>query len=122
MESPDLNPFGDDRLDALLRTPPAAPLADDGFSARVLAALPPQKKRRQSWIRICVLTTAALAGLAVALWQKDGGTDLLAQSDHAVTALYDHLSDPSLLVALLATAVTLFFATTEDDPPALQLE
>lgn len=64
-------------LDALLREAPAAPLPDDGFSARVLRALPaPQKaERRTAEARRSLLCSVGLAaGLVLGLAQKDGTT------------------------------------------------
>jgi len=54
----------DDRLDAWLRQP-GAPLADGGFSARVMAALPPRRPERFPWQRFLIPVAAAVAGLAI---------------------------------------------------------
>jgi hypothetical protein len=67
MESPDLKPTppDDPALEAWLRSGTALPpLRDDGFSQRVIAALPPP--RTQVSQRLWVCTTGAIAGLAVA--------------------------------------------------------
>jgi hypothetical protein len=115
MEPTDMTPSsGDDRLEVLLRQERSAPLADSGFSARVLAALPPQQNPWLVGVRISLLTTAALAGLVVALWQDGGATDLAAQSEKLIAIASDQLADPWLLVALLATAGSLALATLDD--------
>lgn len=64
-------------LDALLRAAPAAPLADDGFSARVMRALPAQKKAEQrtaSARRSLLCSVGLAAGLVLGLAQKDQAT------------------------------------------------
>ena len=52
-----------DLLDALLRE--ADDLADDGFTTRVLAALP--RRRKRSWLRPAILGLAMLAGSGIAV-------------------------------------------------------
>jgi len=39
---------------------------DAGFTARVVAALPPRRKR--AWLRSLVISATSVAGLALALW------------------------------------------------------
>jgi hypothetical protein len=67
MEPDALNsPSADDRkLAALLG--PTTPLADVGFSARVLAALPAPRATRVEWRRRILCTLGALTGVAIAL-------------------------------------------------------
>ena len=64
MESPDLNRSfsGDADLEAWLRRGTPA-LPDDGFSTRVMAALPPP---RRSSLRPLLCTAAGMLGLAIA--------------------------------------------------------
>lgn len=52
-----MNDTSDKKLDDLLRSAFSGPLADDGFSARVLRALPPRRRQRP-WLVPC----AALVG------------------------------------------------------------
>lgn len=112
----------DDRLEALLRQKRSAPLADGGFSARVVAALPPGENRRWVGVRISLLTTAALAGLAVALAQGGHWIDLTTQLEQAVAAVSDQLADPQISLALAITAASLALALNFDDPPETQPE
>jgi hypothetical protein len=66
MESSDLNrsSAGDAELEAWLRRGTPA-LADDGFSARVVAALPPP---RRSLLRPLLCTAAGMLGIAIAFY------------------------------------------------------
>ncbi|HTQ31726.1 MAG TPA: hypothetical protein VMI53_11005, partial [Opitutaceae bacterium] len=95
--------------------------ADGGFSARVLAALPPRQNPWLIWGRIGVLAAAALAGVAVALWQSGDGIDLLAQMDQVIASVSDQLADPWLPVALLATVGSLALMAP-DNPMESELE
>jgi hypothetical protein len=60
MKPPETN----DSLDALLRENDAY-LEDGGFTARVVAALPP---RRRSWLRPVILLGATVIGFALIAW------------------------------------------------------
>jgi hypothetical protein len=98
-------PGDDDRLDTLLRRSTEAPLPDNGFSARVLAALPPRPREDRDWLRAILCLLAAAAGLAVALARPGVWTDLPAASTQLVTAvdaLLIPLRDPWLLTAVVA--------------------
>ena len=53
-----------DPLDELLRENDAY-VEDGGFTARVVASLPP---RRRSWLRPAILFSATLLGLALLVW------------------------------------------------------
>ena len=82
MEPANLTPLPSDRdpLEAWLSAAaPVAPLPDEGFAARVLAALPPSQSSF-SWRRPLLYTTGALSGLAVAWWQGGGGRDPMPMS------------------------------------------
>ena len=66
-----------DPLDRLLREDAVRALADDGFSARVMHALPAPGAASFSWFRP-VLTLGSLAlGCALALWLSPAGASLL---------------------------------------------
>jgi hypothetical protein len=62
-----------DKLDRILRRDAAEDVADDGFAARVMAALPPREARRHSGLNpLLVLGSAALGSLlAVAFAPAD---------------------------------------------------
>ncbi len=107
---------GDDRLETLLQQKlRAPPLADDGFSARVLAALPPRQNPWLIWGRIGVLTIAALAGVAVALWQSGDGIGLLAQMNRVIATVSDELADPEISLAFVITIAALALVLNFDD-------
>jgi len=99
-----------DWLDDVL-TESAAPLPDDGFTDRVLAALPPPGPRRDP--RAPILLASALAGGLVALFAAPGGR-FLADAVTAVAAYGLHpvsLAAPvgalAVLAAVLACTVLL---------------
>src|SRR4051812_15601204 len=108
MEPADLNfPADDDRrLTALLQSPP---LADDGFSDRVLAALPQPPPR---WRRATFITVGGAAGVVIAFWRTNPWSAIAAQWETAAPALTP-LASPSAFGALLFTTVLtacVFFA------------
>ena len=59
-------PAGNDPLDALLREADSY-IPDNGFTTRVLTSLP--ARRKHSWRRFAVLSTAMLIGAILVLWQ-----------------------------------------------------
>lgn len=63
-----MSPPADDPLDMLLDEMRLAPVADDGFADRVMARLPPPRRRRH----IDPLATAACLGAALGTWQLAG--------------------------------------------------
>ena len=77
------HPERNDPLDALLRESDVY-IPDDGFTARVVASLPQQRKR--SWLRLAVLSGATLAGAWLAAFQLPSGSALLAAIPSSVTA------------------------------------
>ena len=107
MNSPDPE---DSRLTGLLLPPP---LPDDGFSARVLAALPAPVPSSRVSPRLWCCLGGTVAGLAVA-WSGAGSwSDLLGgwtRVECSVTALLAPLADPMLAVAAVAAALSLLFA------------
>jgi hypothetical protein len=66
MNPPDTN----DPLDALLREQNTY-IDDNGFTARVIAGLPP--RRRHAWLRPAVLLGATAIGYVLALWWMPWG-------------------------------------------------
>lgn len=109
MESPDLKstPPDDAAFEAWLRassTPP--PLADDGFSRRVLTALPRSFQRRVQRSVGCIAAVILGSALALAgvLRAGHGVTDALFIS------LENPLATPPALLAFGVTAVSLWYA------------
>jgi hypothetical protein len=118
---------GDDaRLEAFLRQP-LPELPDDGFSRRVLAALP---ERRSPYARNRAL--ACCAGLIVGsawAWRQialtGGMTDLTGEFEkaaHATSAAFNHFATPQttegLWIATAVTSATLLFAFRQNLRPA----
>jgi hypothetical protein len=119
MESANLNlpPDNDARLAALLRST-HTDLPDDGFTARVLAALPPPTPSAVPFLerpagRPIVLSIAALAGLALALWQGLSVETLrtLVPAVQQTTATASvSVTDPAFSIALFVTAASVLYA------------
>jgi hypothetical protein len=108
--SPNVN--DDAQLEALLRT--AAPvLPDDGFPARVLAALPAAEAERIPWRRIAFCLVGAAAGCGFALWRGVSWPGLQSGLEQFAAALVNAgpaLADPLLGAALVVTTLSLLFA------------
>lgn len=120
MESSELNQSSadDSRLEACLRASSATPpLPDDGFTARVLAALPPaasawrEERRRSLRRRWWFCLGGAMLGGAVSLGA--GGTDLGRTASALLppfATVARQLATPSLGLAVAAIAVSLVVA------------
>ena len=72
-----MTPNDDDRLDRLLRRDARAVIDDEGFSARVMAALPPpspaRSAARRPWLTpVIVLASTALGSALAWLFAPDG--------------------------------------------------
>ena len=104
-------PNDDARLAALVRQS-APELADDGFSARVLTALPAREAVRRPRLRFVFCAAGAAAGIGFAYWQgaswsalREGLTPLLAPTARLVAVF----ADPGIVLALTVTAASLLF-------------
>lgn len=114
MEPADLNSRAPDdaQLERLLRHA-APPLTDDGFSARVVAALPASQPAPREWLRPALCLGGALAGVAIVWSQMESvgalrseTTQLLMHAANVSTAVLD----PMVGLALLVTLGSLAFA------------
>jgi hypothetical protein len=111
MEPANLNPApepaDDSKADAWYRANlAAAPLADDGFTDRVLAALPPAPQQAVLSRRLFCLT-GALAGTAVAVSQLASfDFNTLVPVNLTMPA---HLASPELALAVVLTAACLCY-------------
>lgn len=124
MEPEHLNPnrTGEDRLDEWLRDGAAASLPDDGFSTRVLAALPPRRARASAG-RMWILPAAGVvAGLALVISRGGASTGVdVSPVAGLMTDLGSALPKSGLglalvvVVALLAVA-ELFRGSPEESP------
>ena len=113
MEPDDLNEFikNDPRLEALLRQS-SAPLPDDGFSTRVLAALPPRTAPRSSY-RLAWCLAGAVAGCAVAWFDSAAwanGAFTLPDLDQTFGNVGKVVSDPTFLLAVIIAGGSLILA------------
>ena len=106
MEPDDLNEFAgnEPRLEALLRQS-SAPLADDGFSSRVIASLPSRPARRSPY-RLAACVVGALVGLAVAIFFNSIAGNSGIYPDQAWTVV----TDPTFLLAVTIAAGSLILA------------
>ena len=66
-----------DDIDKLLREDARTALPDNGFSARVLAALPPRAAAPRSWLRPALIFGSATLGSVLAVALAPGGGSLL---------------------------------------------
>ena len=64
-------------IDLLLREDARAPMPDDGFSRRVLSALPPPAAATRAWLRPALVLGSAALGSALAVLLAPGGFPLL---------------------------------------------
>jgi hypothetical protein len=108
MEPPDVNSGDDPQLEQWLRNSEHEPVADNGFTARVLASLPPAPVRwtpepAQNRTRVTAIVAGAMAGV-VCCWS--GGASALFTWTMA-QRVGSALADPMLGVAVVATAMTL---------------
>lgn len=99
----------DDWLDAALRAQRAQAIADDGFAARVMAALPaPIAAKAPSWRRPVVMAmwTPAIVGIAFSL---PGAMEDAVRGVYRVLTAYP-VSIPELAIVLAAAAVVTWTA------------
>ena len=115
MEPNDLKslPPDDAQLEAWLRTSTMQPpLPDDGFTQRVLTALPPPA-RRHSALRLWFCVAGALTGGGVAAFGVFGSgsqTADLTDLQAAILATLAQLTVPAFGLAVGITTVSLWFA------------
>jgi hypothetical protein len=118
MEPNDLKPTPPDdaSLDTWLRAHAALPtLPDDGFSHRVLTALPARRSHTSPRLLAIALGAVLGIGFAAAKFATGAPVDfsLPALGPEATDALA-HLTDPKLHAALGVTVVTLAFVFWRD--------
>jgi hypothetical protein len=112
MEPTNLNPSAgpDAEIEALLRGGHAA-LTDNGFSARVVAALPAKARAHHTRLRWCAAGT--ITGVLVALASGASFTDFeksVLELEANLAALVPMVADPSFAIALGVAVVSLGFA------------
>jgi hypothetical protein len=115
MESSDLTPApaDDRRLEAWLNEK-QPPLADEGFSSRVLAALPEKSRTAERSARWATALVAGVLGTAFAIRQGmtlDGFTAAIEQMRVAFERAASTSVRPSaLIVVTIVTAISLLYA------------
>jgi hypothetical protein len=128
MESANLTPLPPDRdpLEAWLSAKvPVAPLPDEGFTARVLASLPPPQSSFP-WHRSLLYTAGTLSGLAVAWWRAGGAPNPVSISGWwngvwaQTVSVLSFLSDPwwslAFAGAIVAAAVVFAIRVAQTSP------
>lgn len=110
MESSDLKSDSPDdaQLETWLRANASlAPLPDDDFSGRVLAALPPPARRRAPG-RAIACAVGAVVGVVFALLQHQQGANPMGV-DAALSVSFEQLTRPEVSVALGVTVAALLY-------------
>ena len=100
----------DDWLDAALRAQRPPPVVDDGFTARVMSALPPVATAlAPAWRKpmVAVLWTLSVIGIALSL---PGVTQDLVRDAYRICTAYP-VSLPQLAIALGAAALVMWTVT-----------
>ena len=95
-----------------MRRPPA-PLPDAGFSARVLAALPPPANARPALSRTAVCVAGAAIGTLIALvgvMSPGSWTVNWAVVQTTLDPLQTQLLDPTVVTALTVAAASMLYA------------
>jgi hypothetical protein len=106
-------PETNDPLDALLREADGY-IPDNGFTARVITALP--ARRKHSWRRFAVLSTAMLIGAVLAAWQLPSAIAMVGTMPKQWSAF--HWQTLFAFVPLLAALASLgwvAFAVTDEE-------
>jgi hypothetical protein len=122
MESGNLNspPPEDDPLDALLRQSRPAPVADEGFSARVVSALRIRPKLIAGWRPFEWLVAALALGLCLVIGPHLGSSPFNqpgSQLGMQVVAWLDALLDSKAVTALAVTLGTLALISFDEELP-----
>ncbi len=103
--NPKIQPPDDAWLEQALREDASDYFADDGFTARVLGALPP--RRTITWRRPVLLGGATALGTVMAVTL--GGADMFREADRAINWLYywsvQPLLDTGLTLGVVGTLV-----------------
>lgn len=113
-----MNSPADDNQDlAALFRRASPPLADAGFSQRVVAALPPRRRRRDlrqlAWCAIGAFAGIAFAasrGALSAASLAEGGSEL----GRSLAPMLEIAANPHVLVALVVTGFSVAFALLGD--------
>ena len=102
-------PASGDWLDAALRAHRPPSLADDGFAARVMAALPPPlAAAAPAWRQPVVVLLWVLSAIGIALSLPDAALDLVRETYRVFTAV--PVSVPQLAFAVVALAAVTWSA------------
>jgi hypothetical protein len=107
------SPENNDPLDELLREADGY-LPDNGFTARVLTALP--ARRKHSWRRFAVLAAAVLVSGILAAWQLPAALALLAPlPQHWSAVQWQNLITLVPFLAALASLGWVVFAVVSEE-------
>ncbi len=72
-----MNPDRSDKLDRLLRDAARQPIPDEGFTARVLAALPAAAPRPLPWLKAALVMGSAALGSVLAVMLAPAGATVM---------------------------------------------
>jgi hypothetical protein len=103
-----MNDRDSDKLDRLLRRDGQATLADDGFTARVLGALPARaESTHHAWLTPALVLGSAALGSALAIALAPAGSNIV-QGFFDIAASHTHT--PAALAGLAMTGALLLSA------------
>ena len=97
-------------IDRILRDDARAALPDDGFSARVMRALPTKAAPARAWLKPALIMGSAALGSALAAFLSPAGPALLAGFDelaHLRISSQGAIASLALCGALLVSALVL---------------
>ena len=104
---------------ALVRTAEREPLPDDGFTARVTAALPPSRRGLSSFRRDSIIGLVALALLLVGAF-GGASAELSGLANQAagatVNLLHGLLDEPAALTVVVLTVAALLLTESDETP------
>lgn len=118
MEPTDLNPSdpADRSLEDLLRSPVGESLPDDGFSARVLAALPAKSERffgSSVWFGVGLFAALALV-LGPGRFPEIMGVETVSLGG-VVVPVFTALTDPTLLLVLAISGAAWVLVSDDEE-------
>jgi len=94
-----MNPMNDDELEALLRSD--QPIADEGFTHRIVQQLPPPRRRAP---RFAILLGATSLGSAIAFLSAPTALSSLVQGVHEATSITPFVVLGAVLAVLVGAA------------------
>lgn len=97
-----------DSIDALLASDAEVPIADNGFSARVVAALGVRRPAANPWLKPSLVLGATMAGAAIATFVAPVGPTLLAGFADLAALRADSPAAIAAMISAISLAVAAF--------------